>query len=109
MMLFSSNLKWRGTVLFQVIYELGEKIRLCYQIYLDVGFTQTLVMHFQISSRKKYLHKWTLVISFKCTLRNGLWNITIKFYIRYSGGTEERIVENKLVSWKHYFDTYSWN
>lgn len=48
------------------MYELSEQIRTCYQIYLDVSLTQTLVIHFQISRRKTYAHKLTLV-----TLLNG--------------------------------------
>lgn len=46
--------------------ELSEQIRMCYQIYLDVILTQTLVMYFQISRRKTYAHKLTSV-----TLLNG--------------------------------------
>lgn len=48
------------------MYELSEQIRMCYQIYLDASLTQTLIMHFQISRRKTFAHKLTLV-----TLLNG--------------------------------------
>lgn len=34
---------------------------MCYQIYLDVTVTQTLIMHFQISGKKENPHKKTLV------------------------------------------------
>lgn len=75
---------------------------MCYQIYLDVSLTQTLVMPFQISKRKKYAHKLGSV-----TLFNGHSELGLRI-----GGTmvkEERMVENKFVSRKYYFDTYGWN
>lgn len=77
---------------------------MCYQIYLDVSVTQTLVMHLQISRRKKYPHKRDLSYSFKCTLTNGPEDDTMEIFMRCSSGTETRMAENKVVSCKHYFD-----